>query len=99
MKIKKIVIKIVAILLITILFVMTIIFNESFAKVLSLNLGGLRVHISNDENIDGIIGDGVYIISCSANNNFVLDVAGPSTDNTAKLNIWQRTEAPNQNFI
>ena len=47
---------------------------------------------------EGIIKEGAYIISCSANNEFVLDVSGPSTDNTAKVHIWQRTEAPNQKF-
>ena len=53
-----------------------------------------------DEEIqeEGIIEEGAYIISCAADNNFVFDVSGPSTDNTAKLNIWQRTEAPNQKF-
>ena len=56
---------------------------------------------NEDEEIEdetGIIEEGAYIISCAADNNFVFDVSGPSTDNTAKLNIWQRTEAPNQKF-
>lgn len=47
---------------------------------------------------DGIVKEGAYIISCSGNDGYVLDVSGPSTENTAKLNIWQRTEAPNQKF-
>ena len=55
---------------------------------------------NEDEEIqeEGIVKEGAYIISCAGDNNFVFDVSGPSTDNTAKLNIWQRTEAPNQKF-
>ena len=47
---------------------------------------------------DDIVEEGAYVISCAADNNFVFDISGPSTDDKAPLHIWKRTEAPNQKF-
>ena len=59
----------------------------------------------DDENKDdeteteqGIIKDGAYIISCVADNNYVLDVEGASLDNFAIIHIWERTESYNQKY-
>ena len=92
----KIGIKIIVILLLFIL----INCNTSFAKILGVDWSKLKFYISEEieQELGQEIEDGAYVISCSGNTNFVLDVAGPSTDNGAKLNIWQRTEAPNQKF-
>ncbi len=70
--------------------------NTSFAKILEIDWSKLEFYIP--EELEQKIEDGAYVISCSANTNFVLDVAGPSTDNGAKVHVWTRTEAPNQKF-
>ena len=49
-------------------------------------------------NKEQIIENGAYTIVCAGNEKYVLDVSGPSTDNGAKLHIWQKTDAPNQKF-
>lgn len=91
-KTRKIGIKILTILLLFIV----INCNTSFAKILEIDWSKLEFYIP--EELEQKIEDGAYVISCSANTNFVLDVAGPSTDNGAKVHVWTRTEAPNQKF-
>ena len=63
--------------------------NTSFAKILEIDWSKLEFYIP--EELEQKIEDGAYVISCSANTNFVLDVAGPSTDNGAKVHVWTRT--------
>ena len=91
-KTRKIGIKIIVILLLLII----IGCNTSFAKILEIDWSKLEFYIP--EELEQEIENGAYVISCSANSNFVLDVEGPSTDNGAKVHVWTRTEAPNQKF-
>ena len=54
----------------------------------------------DDEIVDEseIIEEGAYIISCAANDRYVLDIEGKSLENTGNLHIWTKTEAANQRF-
>lgn len=92
---KRIIIKFALILMLTSLIIITIIPNESYAKVLSLNLDKLRVVLFDKS---GDIQDGAYVISCAKDNNMVLEVEGISLDNNANIHIWERTGRINQRF-
>ena len=56
---------------------------------------------NEDEEIEdetGIVEEGAYIISCAADDRYVLDIEGKSLENTANLHIWTKTEEANQRF-
>ena len=92
---KNILIKSISLL---ILIVLLIIINceSSFAKILTINLDELEFYIP--DNVTQELEDGVYIISCAGNSNFVFDIYNNSLVEDGNLIIWTRNGGANQKF-
>ena len=92
---KNILIKSISLL---ILIVLLIIINceSSFAKILTINLDELEFYIP--DNVTQEVEDGVYIISCAGNSNFVFDIYNNSLVKDGNLIIWTRNGGANQKF-
>ena len=92
---KNILIKSIGLL---ILIVLLIIINceSSFAKILTINLDELEFYIP--DNVTQEVEDGVYIISCAGNSNFVFDIYNNSLVKDGNLIIWTRNGGANQKF-
>ena len=94
-KVKNILIKSISSLILSIIFI-NINHSTSLAKILTINLEELEFYIPN--NVSQEIQDGVYIISCAENSNYVLDVAWNSLDWGGNIQIYNRHGGANQKF-
>ena len=92
---KNILIKSISLLiLIVLLFIINC--ESSFAKILTINLDELEFYIP--DNVTQEVEDGVYIISCAGNSNFVFDIYNNSLVKDGNLIIWTRNGGANQKF-
>lgn len=96
---KKLLIKSISLLILIILFITT---NStlSLAKILTVNWDNVKLEVPDlsHELGDQEVEDGVYVVSCAENSDYVLDVAWKSLDWGGNLQICKRNEGTNQKF-
>ncbi len=92
---RNVLIKSISLLILVIIFI-TMNYNTSFAKILTINWDELEFYIPN--NVSQEIQDGAYVISCAKDDSYVIDVDGASLNSTANIHIWKRNEGLNQRF-
>ena len=91
---KNILIKSITLLILIIIFI-TMNYNTSFAKILTLNLDKLKIFIPF---LSQRIQDGVYYIAYSQDTNYVLDITQGSLDDGGTLQLSAKNRDTTQKF-